>query len=143
MELFLIDAIGPFFRDYPMTRVNWSKIPFDHLALEGEARQKQWEQIRADMRTFAQRVSAIGYNAVSLDDLVHLADHAIYEPEIRAKISIFQEEYRELFRIFQEYELKIFLTQDVMSYTQTLREHLGNQPGPDDRFSDGAHRPLL
>jgi hypothetical protein len=32
MELFLIDAIGPSFRGYDRKRVNWSKIPFMHLA---------------------------------------------------------------------------------------------------------------
>src|SRR5262249_22759334 len=75
MELALIDAIGPFFRGYDKRRINWSKIPFLHLATEGPERATQWAGIRADLDRFAQRVAALGYNAVSLDDLAHLTDH--------------------------------------------------------------------
>lgn len=127
MELFLIDAIGPFFRDYPLARINWSKIPFDHLDV-GPDREPQWARIREDMRKFAQRVSSIGYNAVSLDDLAHLADHAYYEPEVRKNIKVYQEEYRKLFQILQEAGLQIYLTQDVISYTPALSELLGDDP---------------
>jgi len=127
MELFLIDAIGPFFRNYPIARINWSKIPFDHLDLS-ENRESQWRQIREDMREFAQKVSAIGYNAVTLDDLAHLAQHPFYEKEIQQNISVYREEYQKLFDILKEYGLKIYITQDVISYTPALRERLGNDP---------------
>jgi len=32
MELALIDGFGPFFRDIDQRRINWSKIPFGHIA---------------------------------------------------------------------------------------------------------------
>lgn len=128
MELFLIDAIGPFFRNYSLTRINWSKIPFDHLALEGEEAEAQWPRIREDMRVFAKRVAAVGYNAVSLDDMIHLADHEFYEPEIRAKIQRFREEFRILFEILTEEGLQIYLTQDVLSYTPAIQEKIGLEP---------------
>jgi len=128
MELFLIDAIGPFFRDHPLARINWSKIPFDHLKLDGPERREQWDRIRADMERFAARVAHIGYNAVSLDDLAHVADHELYEPAIRERIAIYKEEYTALFEIFQRHGLRIFLTQDIMTYTPALKERLGDDP---------------
>ncbi len=127
MDLFLIDAIGPFFRDYPLARINWSKIPFDHLET-GPDREPQWAQIRQDMQQFAQQVARIGYNAVSLDDMVHLTDHSYYEPEIRSMIEVYREEYRRLFAILRDAGLQIYLTQDVFSYTPALREKLGDDP---------------
>ncbi|MGE4561108.1 MAG: hypothetical protein AB7E77_12975, partial [Desulfobulbus sp.] len=81
MNLLLIDAIGPFFRDLPKGRINWSKIPFAHLPLEDPERRQRFDHIAEDLHTFAVRVGEIGYNAVSLDDVAHLADHPWYEPE--------------------------------------------------------------
>jgi len=31
MDLFIIDGIGPFFRDCDQDVINWSKAPFTHL----------------------------------------------------------------------------------------------------------------
>lgn len=128
MDLFLIDATGPFFRGYRRVRINWSKIPFEHLRTEEPGRRKQWDRIRQDMRTFAGRVAAIGYNAVTLDDVVHLVDHGLYTEKLRGKIAAYREEYRELFRILREAGLKIFLNQDVMSYSETSRLVVGTGP---------------
>ena len=125
MELFLIDAIGPFFRGYVRKRINWSKIPFEHLATAGSRREAQFEQIRRDMAEFAERVSAIGYNAVSLDDLAHLADHPWYESDVREKISVYREEFRRIFEILRARDLSIYITLDVMFYTPALKERLG------------------
>src|SRR6478752_4007753 len=96
MEIFLIDAIGPFFRGYQKSRVNWSKIPFFHL--DG-ADDRQWAQIEADLRVFAREISAQGYNAVTLDNLAHLAPHPLHEPEIAARIASFRKRFTRLFGI--------------------------------------------
>ncbi len=69
--LHLIDAIGPFFRELSRRTINWSKIPFEHSR---EADVAQWARIRENLRSFAQQVSEIGFNAVSLDDVWHLVD---------------------------------------------------------------------
>lgn len=52
MELFLIDAIGPFFRNYKKSRINWSKIPFSHLRTSGPEATQQWQRIHQVMRDF-------------------------------------------------------------------------------------------
>jgi len=127
-ELFLIDAIGPFFRGYRKGRINWSKIPFVHLETEGEAREKQWERIREDMRHFAGQVSGLGYNAVTLDDLAHLVPHRLHEPEIARKVAVYREEFSKLFEILGEFGLKIYITSDVIPVTPAIDEAIGGRP---------------
>lgn len=125
MKLFLIDAIGPFFRGYNRKNINWSKIPFDHLVTEGPERQHQYQQIRQDMNEFALRVCAAGYNAVTLDDLAHLADHVWYEDQVRIRIGVYREEFRKIFSIVREHGLQLYMTMDMMSFTPELKKRLG------------------
>ena len=125
MDLFLIDAIGPFFRGYEKRRINWSKIPFTHLRT-GEDRDAQWEEIAKDLSRFAAEVVRLGYNAVTLDDLAHLAPHPLHEPEIRERITVFREEFRKLFDLLKNgFGLKIFLTSDVIPSTAALDAAFG------------------
>lgn len=124
MEIFLIDAIGPFFRGYEKERVNWSKIPFAHLATAGE---EQWTRIETDLREFAREVAALGYNAVTLDDLAHLAPHPLHEPEVAAQIRFFREKFRSMFDILRdEFALKVYLTTDVLPMTPAVAAGLGD-----------------
>ncbi len=126
MDLFIIDAIGPFFRGYEKGRVNWSKIPFVHLAKAGET---EWRRIEDDLRRFAGQITEQGYNAVTLDDLAHLAPHPLHEPEIACQIAIFREKFGRFFSILHhEFGLKIFLTTDVLPMTPAVIEGLGNDP---------------
>jgi hypothetical protein len=128
MDIFLIDAIGPFFQSYSKRRINWSKIPFQELCLDQPERRNQFDQIARDMETFARRVSTVGFNSVSLDDVAHLAPDKWYEPEINRIIHVFREEYQTLFSILQTYELDIYLTMDVLSFTPQIKRMIaGNR----------------
>ena len=128
MELFLIDAIGPFFRNYKKNRINWSKIPFSHLLTSGPEANEQWQQIHQDMRDFAREVSALGYNAVTLDDLAHLASHPLHEPEIAADIAFFRTQFSSLFDLLtKEFGLKVFLTSDVIPLTSAIEQSLSDK----------------
>lgn len=129
MELFLIDAIGPFFRNYEKSRINWSKIPFPHLKTSGPEAEIQWQRIHDDMRDFAREVSALGYNAVTLDDLAHLAPHPLHEPEIAADISFFRKQFGSLFDLLtEEFGVKVFLTSDIIPLTPAIDRSLSNDP---------------
>lgn len=121
MEIFLIDAIGPFFRGYKRKRINWSKIPFQHLCLEGEEKRRQFDQIAVDMRVFCTKVKDAGYNSVSLDDVAHLAPDVTHGTAINRKIRILREEFQRLFTIIREYGLDIYLTMDVLTFTPGLK----------------------
>ena len=129
MELFLIDAIGPFFRGYEKRRINWSKIPFPHLKTSGEEAETQWQTIHRDIRHFATEVSALGYNAVTLDDLAHLATHTLHEPEIAADIAYFRKQFTVIFdTLTKEFGLKVFLTSDILPLTPAISAALGDRP---------------
>lgn len=128
VELAIIDAIGPFFRGLNQRRINWSKIPFPHLAMSGPERDAQWAAIRRDMETFARETAALGFNAVTLDDVAHLADHEWYEPEVRERIRAFREEFRILFGLLREKDLKIFITSDYLTTTTAIDQRLGKNP---------------
>lgn len=141
MELFLIDAIGPFFRGYHRKTINWSKIPFMHLADAGAC---DWETIVREMRDFAGEITAQGYNAVSLDDLAHLAPHPLHEPEIAQRISILRERFTGIFDILRgEFGLRVFLTSDVLPTTPALSDVFGNDTAALDSYYLNLVRGIL
>lgn len=125
-NIYLIDAIGPFFRGYKKKTINWSKIPWRRIQkLTGKKRRIYFAQVAADLEVFCARVAGIGYTAISLDDLPHLADHEFYSPKIRDQILKNQTEFRRLFKIVGDAGLHIFLTMDVMTFTRCTKERLG------------------
>ena len=124
MHLFLIDAIGPFFRGYARRTINWSKIPFAHLKLEGPEHETQWARIREELDVFCGKAAAMGFNAVSLDDVTHLADHPWYELDTRARTARWRAEFRKCFQVVRRHGLQVFLTMDVFSTTPAVREQL-------------------
>jgi hypothetical protein len=125
--IFLIDAIGPFFRGVEGRRINWSKIPFTRLATEGEERDPQWQGIREDLRQFTRVVAAAGFNAVTLDDLAHLAPHPLHEPATATRIAALREEFTLLFGIVREAGLAIYVTSDVLPVTPAVEAAIGGQ----------------
>ena len=129
MDLALIDAIGPFFRGYHKRRINWSKIPFGHLATAGPEREAQWCAIRADLDVFARKAAGLGFNAVSLDDVAHLSDHPWLEPEVRARNAVFREEFRTLFVLLRVNHLRIYLTADFVTTSAAVDGRLGDRAG--------------
>lgn len=126
MDLFIIDATGPFFRGYDRKRVNWSKIPFLHL---DKASDDDWLAIEEELRDFARQVSAQGYNAVTLDDLAHLAHHPLHEPDVADRIAFLRKKFTRFFNMLHgEFGLRVFLTSDVLPVTPALSEVMGDDP---------------
>jgi len=123
-DLYLIDGIGPFFRGYDKRTINWSKIPFENLCTTGPECDEQWARIHEDLETFCTKAAAMGFNAISLDDVTHLADHHWYEVGLRARIQRWQELFRPCFAIARKHGLSVYLTMDIFSATPDLRETL-------------------
>lgn len=120
-ELHLIDAIGPFFRGHEARTINWSKIPWHIVPVNDDA---WWARVREDLRIICSKASAWGFNAVSLDDVAHLADHEWLEPELRTRVAGFRREFAACFAICAEFGLQVFVTMDVMSLTPALKSRL-------------------
>lgn len=125
-NLFLIDAIGPFFKGYQKRRINWSKIPFIHLATDGEAARQQWAEIEEESGHFAQRVSAMGYNAVTLDDLAHLSQHPWFEDVVQERNRKLGVGLRRVMRRHLAAGLQVFVTSDVIGTSSAIEERVGD-----------------
>ncbi|THB76204.1 MAG: hypothetical protein D6B25_10155 [Desulfobulbaceae bacterium] len=126
MDIFLIDGIGPFFKQYKKRRINWSKIPFHMLSDDVETCTKQFSEIAQDTEIFTQRVRAVGYNSISFDDVAHLATDPWLEPEVNQRIELLRIQYQQLFSICQCSQLDVYLTMDVLSLTERLKARIGN-----------------
>lgn len=143
-RLLIVDGIGSFFpRDAGSARRrwNWSKVPFAEIEDEmGLPRAERVEQITADFERFCRRVSRLGFNGVTLDDLAHLAHWTGYREPLRRKIECYRTWYQELFRIAAIHGLDVYLTTDVMSLTPEIVREIGGRNwrgGRTDRIPAG------
>jgi len=125
MDYQIVDAIGPFFRRVSRQRVNWSKIPFADLPTEGEERAAFWAQLRADLERFATRVVQLGFNTATLDDVAHLIECPLYEPELRARCSILAEEFDKAIATLNGAGLQVMMTSDFLSVTPAIERKIG------------------
>lgn len=125
-HLYILDAIGPFFRSAPAGRINWSKIPFSALEENGRVRRPLFEQIREDFDTVCRRAAEYGFTAVSIDDLAHLYDHPAYHADQRTRIQEYQAEFSLLFGIAASHGLAVYVTTDIMFFNATLEVAVGH-----------------
>jgi hypothetical protein len=129
MEWLLIDGIGPFFHGYREKRVNWSKIPFAHLETPTGLNPELLCAIRAEFARFVTAAAAVGFNAVTLDDLAHLYVWEGYTAPLKIKLKEYQALYRELFALAAQAGLRVFITTDIMFYTPELTRDPGRNTG--------------
>lgn len=123
--LHIIDAIGPFFRGNEARTINWSKIPWHTVPMaDDEDARCWWQRVKEELQVICARAAAWGFNAVSLDDVAHLADHRWLEPELRRWIAVLRREFSDCFAICAQHGLQVFLTMDVMTLTPALKSRL-------------------
>lgn len=124
--LFLIDGNGPFFRENRREEINWSKIDFAELDSGGSIPEERCRQIKNDFRLFTGRAAAMGYNAVTLDDLAHLIPLPLYAGELIQKIEQYRELYRKLFAIAGESGMQVFITTDLLFFNPVIEQLIGD-----------------
>jgi len=116
----MIDGIGPFFVGHPRGRINWSKIPFTHLEQDGRLHAARFREIRSSFAQFIRKAADLGFNAVSLDDLAHLTDHASYAPALRRRLADYRAEFGSIFSLAQESGLAVYVTTDIAFFNAEL-----------------------
>ncbi len=126
MKIFLIDGIGPFFRQYTKRQINWSKIPFNAFPPPGEELDRYFDAVVEDVRLFAERVSSLGYNSITFDDVAHLTPDTWLEPDINQCIEHYIKHFQRIFDVCTTFGLDIYLTMDIMSLTPALKERIGS-----------------
>lgn len=143
MKLFLIDGIGPFFRDYDRDVINWSKAPFAHLETGDGLNPVRCARIRSDFSTFCARASAAGYNAVTLDDLAHLCRFDFYPAGLIKKIEAYRRFFAALFDIATAAGLQVFITTDLLFFNEAIDRQVGTRQEALRTFAAEACRQLL
>jgi len=126
-QLFIIDGIGPFFRSNGRKEINWSKIDFSDLDASGLIAPERLVQIETDFRLFVRRAAAMGYNAITLDDLAHLTPDPLYPNELSQKIEQYRTLYRTLFQTADEAGLKVFITTDLLFFNPVIEQQVQNK----------------
>jgi hypothetical protein len=124
-ELFIIDAVSPFFIKHPDTIINWSKIPFEQMEDNGKWKKKRYLKIKKNFESFIDQIADIGYNAISLDDVCHLAMLDLYDDKLQKKIKKYRRRYRKLLTYARTKTLKIFITTDIMFFNEQIRHYTG------------------
>lgn len=143
MKWRILDGIGPFFRGIEQGRINWSKIPFVHLATTGAERRAQWDRIAADMERLCREAVAAGFNALTLDDVPHLVPHPFHGEELNARLEVFREEFGRLIGLVRKHGMEVLLTTDVMPVSDgVLAATGGRREALDEWFGDLVGRLL-
>jgi hypothetical protein len=118
MDLFIIDGISPFFKGVKAgKRINWSKIPFELLETNGEPDRARLDQISVDLAQVCGQALAMGYNALTLDDMAHMLPHPDYEPGVNHKLKIYAAYYQQWIAMIRAMGMKVFITTDFMFST--------------------------
>ena len=123
-NLYIIDAIGPFFKPNTTKTINWSKIPFSKLEKENRLSPEIQERILKDFDRFLHQANSLGYNAISVDDLPHLVVFDFYSDAVKETLSKFIGLYQKLFSIARQMDMKIFVNTDIMFYNSEIRHYL-------------------
>lgn len=143
MQLYIIDGIGPFFRGCDEPVINWSKAPFAYIERSGGLTAARCTQITHDFRTFCQRASEAGYNAVTLDDLAHLCDFPFYPLALREKITQYRQLFQALYQIAHEYGMQVFITTDLLFFNDHIDQHIPNNEKAHRQFAADCCRQLF
>jgi hypothetical protein len=124
----IIDTIGPFFTDTPQSdTINWSKVPFAAIETSGRLTISTRRRIIKRFTAYINRVSSLGYNAVSIDDLAHMIECHFYDDSTKALIADYQELYRELFAVSVSAGMRIYVNTDYLFTNDTIEHHLNIQ----------------
>lgn len=125
MNLFLLDAIGPFFSGCEKgRRQNWSKIPFARFHDGDRLDEPRLAAVARDFDLFCARAAATGYNAITLDDIAHLSDSPDYPPVVRELTAAYRRCYKIFFAIAARHGLRVYLTSDLMFFPTQADEAL-------------------
>ncbi len=128
--LFIADTLSAFALPSclpPGATINWSKTPFSLLERNGRLPFTTQDKICRRFASYCETVSALGVNAVSVDDLAHLAALAWYHPRLAAKIADYEELFDRLCMSATALGLSVYVNTDAK-----FAPMAGRPPGEND-----------
>src|SRR5688572_18224300 len=105
-NLRIIDALGPFMEDNDREIMNWSKVHFSDLETSGRITAATQRRIIGRFERYTQQIAALGYNALSVDDLAHLVTFPFYGQPLQTLLADYGTLYQKLFAIAKKYQFK-------------------------------------
>lgn len=135
-NLYIIDTLGPFFVNIPDRRgINWSKVIFSDLESNDRLTIKTQQQIIQNFEIYIERVSRLGYNSISIDDLAHLVSFSFYDQSLQLLLADYHSLYKQLFSIAKRHEMKIFVNTDYLFFNESINHYLDSTSiAPDDFY---------
>lgn len=123
-QLHIIDILGPFAIRNDRETTNWSKIDFSSLENNGRIAASTHKQIIERCERYIERISGLGYDSLSIDDLAHLTSYEFYNPTLKKLLKDYRKLYRGIFSIARRHGLKIFVNTDYLFFNEDIRRHL-------------------
>jgi hypothetical protein len=123
-QLHIIDTLGPFAVQNNRATINWSKIDFSSLEVNGRIASSVHKKIVERFERYITRVASLGYDSISIDDLAHLAIFPFYKPATKRLLKDYRDLYSELFTIAKQHKLKIFVNSDYLFFNEDIDNYL-------------------
>lgn len=123
-KLHIIDILGPFAIRNDRETINWSKIDFSSIETNGRITPATHKQIVERCERYVARISDLGYDSISIDDLAHLTLCEFYNPTLKKLLKDYRKLYRGVFSIARRHGLKIFVNTDYLFFNDDIRRHL-------------------
>lgn len=123
-HLHIIDTLSPFAIHNREDTINWSKINFSDLEVDSRIPASIHQEIVDRFTQYAGRVSDLGYDSISIDDLAHLATFPFYNPALRRLLEDYRKLYKQLFKIARHHNLKIFVNTDYLFFNKDIHHHM-------------------
>jgi hypothetical protein len=137
LPLRLTDCLAPFWSVLPPEHgepVNWSKIPFAAIAANGLG-DPAWERaLLAAVDRYLDAVAALGYTAITCDDLAHLVVHPWYPGPLLRLLDRWKRVYREVFARASARGLSIYVTSDYTFFNEAIDAHLRETGHSEEEF---------
>ncbi len=89
---------------------------------------KKCALVKEAFQRYLNRIVALGFNAVSLDDLAHCVTYSFYPPSLQHKIGQYQRFYDELIDLALAMGVHVYINTDVSFFNESIAQHTKNQP---------------
>lgn len=129
-DIHIIDILGPFAIRNDRDSINWSKIDFSLIETDGRILSSTYDEIVQRCEQYISRISELGYDSISIDDLAHLTSFEFYNPGLKQLLKDYRKLYKEVFAIAKRHKLKIFVNTDYLFFNDDIRSHLEKSKQP-------------
>jgi hypothetical protein len=119
-KLQIIDTLGPFVEPTDQPVINWSKVNFSHLETNNRLKASVRRRIVRRFETYTARTKALGYNAMSFDDLAHMVVLPEYSAGLSLLLGDYRSLYKQLFTVATRHNMKIFINTDYLFFNDDI-----------------------